>query len=171
MATRANISLVVKISDIGKLVHFNKLPNGVNIEVADDDRSLLITNRVLTIRSDHDNHPANIGELLLSKFNDYDSVLNLMLVGDVSSLVDSNINNTNIVYYTKARQGIKACFENDLIDYLYKFENGVWYVKRHYDKNGWCNLRKYIQEKFGKKTTEYTPITCYPNCYNIGDWL
>ena len=85
---------------------------------------------VLEIYHHWDGYPENLGKTLLEQYNDYDTILNLLLGGDAST-----INNNHVCQYcawrgedweyVKPKQLDKPSFNEE---YLYKFENGVWTV-------------------------------------------
>lgn len=150
MATRSNICLILNKEDIGKVVKFNatKLPKDVTYdnEFLNLVEEVTLEKPVLEIYHHWDGYPENLGKTLLEQYNDYDTILNLLLGGDAST-----INNNNVCQYcawrgedweyVKPKQLDKPAFNEE---YLYKFENGVWYFRDEYENEDWTNLREYL---------------------------
>ena len=77
-----------------------------------------------------DGYPGGVGKELKTKFNTYEKVLNLILLGSCSSIITDirayhNWRNEDLEIVCK--QGISPKIENG-IDYGYIFENGEWIV-------------------------------------------
>lgn len=152
MATRSNICLVLKKEDIGKSVKFDetKLPKDVTYdnEFLNLVEEVTLEKPVLEIYHHWDGYPENLGKTLLEQYNDYDTILNLLLGGDAST-----INNNHVCQYcawrgedwdweyVKPKQLDKPAFNEE---YLYKFENGVWYFRDEYENEDWTNLKDYL---------------------------
>lgn len=150
MATRSNICLILNKEDIGKVVKFNatKLPKDVTYdnEFLNLVEEVTLEKPVLEIYHHWDGYPENLGKTLLEQYNDYDTILNLLLGGDAST-----INNNNVCQYcawrgedweyVKPKQLDKPAFNEE---YLYKFENGVWYFRDEYENEDWTNLKEYL---------------------------
>ena len=150
MATRSNLCLILNKEDIGKVVKFNanKLPKDVTYdnEFLDLVEEVTLEKPVLEIYHHWDGYPENLGKTLLEQYNDYDTILNLLLGGDAST-----INNNNVCQYcawrgedweyVKPKQLDKPAFNEE---YLYKFENGVWYFKDIYENKDWTILKEYL---------------------------
>ncbi len=150
MATRSNICLILNKEDIGKAVKFNanKLPKDVTYdnEFLNLVEEVTLEKPVLEIYHHWDGYPENLGKTLLEQYNDYDTILNLLLGGDAST-----INNNNVCQYcawrgedweyVKPKQLDKPAFNEE---YLYKFENGVWYFRDEYENEDWTNLKDYL---------------------------
>ena len=150
MATRSNICLILNKEDIGKAVKFNanKLPKDVTYdnEFLDLVEEVTLEKPVLEIYHHWDGYPENLGKTLLEQYNDYDTILNLLLGGDAST-----INNNNVCQYcawrgedweyVKPKQLDKPAFNEEQ---LYKFENGVWYFSDEYENEDWTNLKEYL---------------------------
>lgn len=153
MATRSTISLKINESDKGKKFKFdeNKLPEGVGYEKDYIDllSSIMIETDYLTIYHHWDGYPDGVGATLLDEFNDYDSILNLMLGGDAST-----INGNTIVQYTawRGETGCEARQSNAepsvTEEYAYLFKDGKWYFKDDCEINKWTDLEEYLA-KFG----------------------
>lgn len=150
MATRSNICLILNKEDIGKSVKFDetKLPKDVTYdnEFLNLVEEVTLEKPVLEIYHHWDGYPENLGKTLLEQYNDYDTILNLLLGGDAST-----INNNNVCQYcawrgedweyVKPKQLDKPAFNEE---YLYKFENGVWYFRDEYENEDWTNLKDYL---------------------------
>lgn len=150
MATRSNICLILNKEDIGKSVKFDetKLPKDVTYdnEFLNLVEEVTLEKPVLEIYHHWDGYPENLGKTLLEQYNDYDTILNLLLGGDAST-----INNNNVCQYcawrgedweyVKPKQLDKPAFNEE---YLYKFENGVWYFRDEYENEDWTNLKEYL---------------------------
>lgn len=142
MSTRSNICLVLNKEDIGKVMKFDesKLPKDVT---CDDDfldmvEEVTLEKPILEIYHHWDGYPEGLGKTLLKQYNDYNTILNLLLGGDASS-----INGDNVCHEdwrsVKPKQLDKPVLNEY---YLYKFENGVWYFE---DENeDWTNLEEYL---------------------------
>lgn len=151
MATRSNICLILNKEDIGKVVKFDikKLPNGVscNDEFVNQIQEVTLEKPVLEIYHHWDGYPEGVGATLIEKYNDYDTILNLLLGGDASS-----INDDNVCQYCAWRGEDWESVKPEQLDnpslkeeYLYKFENSVWYFKDGYDYEDWTNLEEYLK--------------------------
>jgi hypothetical protein len=148
MATRSNICLVLNKEDIGKVVKFDetKLPKGVSCynEFLDKVEEVTLEKPVLKIYHHWDGYPDGVGKTLLKQYNDYNTILNLLLGGDASS-----INGDSVCQYCawvgEDWESVKPeQLDNPVLNekYLYKFENGVWYFR---DENeDWTNLEEYL---------------------------
>lgn len=155
MATRSTISLKVSESDKGKVFHFdeNKLPNNLTCanECIDKVGDVKIKNDYLTIYHHWSGYPEGVGETLVKKFNDYDTILNLLCGGDSFS-----INGEQIIQYCAWRGeewddsygGVqpKQSDTEPLVvyEYAYLFKDGKWYFKK-YDYQEWIDLEKYLE--------------------------
>ena len=148
MATRSNICLVLKKEDIGKVMKFDetKLPKGVTCynEFLNKVEEVTLEKPVLEIYHHWDGYPDGVGKTLLKQYNDYNTILNLLLGGDASS-----INGDSVCQYCawvgEDWESVKPeQLDNPVLneEYLYKFENGVWYFR---DENeDWTNLEEYL---------------------------
>ena len=150
MSTRSNICLVLNKEDIGKVVKFDetKLPKDATCdnEFLNMVEEVTLEKPVLEIYHHWDGHPESVGKTLLEQYNDYNTILNLLLGGDASSI---NVNNVRQYCAwrgedwksVKPRQLDKPSFNEK---YLYKFENGVWYFRYDYENEDWTNLEEYL---------------------------
>ena len=112
-----------------------------------DVQEVELNNDYIEIYHHWDGYPSSLGKTLLDEFNDYDKALNLCLGGDAST-----INNDVIKQYTPWRgESWEYCKPSMLDaprywnDYLYKFEDGEWYVMGGYS-NEFVKLADYINE-------------------------
>lgn len=151
MATRSTICVVLKKEDIGKTMKFdmNKLPKGYSYDKCDevtDFKEVELTKPILEIYHHWDGYPEGVGLTLVTHFNDYDTILNLLLGGDASS-----INDGVCQYYAwrnEEWESVKPkCVEEAVCseEYVYKFEDGVWSFKGWDDKD-WIDLKTYLAE-------------------------
>lgn len=144
MSTRSNISVIVKDSDLGKTMKFDdsKLPKDRVAEGVDVMGEVRIAKPVLQIYHHWDGYPEGVGKTLLEDFNDYDKALNLVLGGDVSSILGGCL-----AYYC-AREGFDGPEQLDVPtmyeEYVYKFEDGKWYFQSE-DDTDWINLEDYLK--------------------------
>ena len=139
MSTHCNVIIKVKPEDIGKSVKFSsrKLPVKLKLWNAFENtrskcKSITIEKPYIGIFCHFDGYPSGVGNVLLEKFNDYDSILNLIAGGDCSSICcDSVIHYANRIgekwNYVKPLQGDTAnrCVI-DYPEYVYIFEDGSW---------------------------------------------
>lgn len=150
MATRSNICLVLKKEDIGKIMKFDetKLPKNVtcNNKFLNMVEEVTLEKPVLEIYHHWDGYPKGVGKTLLEQYNDYNTILNLLLGGDASS-----INGDDVCQYCAGVgedwEGVKPKqLDKPLLkeEYLYKFENGVWYFRDIYENTDWTNLEEYL---------------------------
>lgn len=151
MATRSTISLKVKKEDIGKTFHFdkNKLPYNLTCEneFIDEVGDVKIEKDYLTIYHHWDGYPDGVGETLVKKFNDYDTILNLLCGGDASS-----INGETIVQYCAWRgeewddvKPTQSDTEPSVTEeYAYLFKDEKWFFKG-YEAEEWTDLKEYLE--------------------------
>ena len=150
MATRSTISLKIKETDLGKTMHFdvNNIPFGCKYskECIDKVGDVTPSKSYLTIYHHWDGYPQGVGKTLVERYNTYESVLNLMLGGDASS-----INGEEIVQYCAWRgeswEHVQPLQQDNVClteEYAYKFEDGKWYVLGVEDEKGWVDLETYL---------------------------
>ena len=150
MATRSNICLVLNKEDIGKVMKFDesKLPKNVTCDnkFLDKVEEVVLEKPILEIYHHWDGYPEGVGKTLLSQYNDYNVILNLLLGGSASSIFENNV----CQYcawrgedweYVKPRQLDEPSLDEE---YLYKFENGTWYFIDVYENESWTNLNEYL---------------------------
>lgn len=150
MATRSTISLKISESDKGKVFHFdeNKLPYNLTCENECIDKvgDVKIEKDYLTIYHHWDGYPEGVGETLVNKFKNYDSILNLLCGGDASSINDT------ICQYCAWRgeewndvQPYQSDEEPSVTEeYAYLFKNGKWFFKP-YSLTKWIDLKEYLE--------------------------
>lgn len=149
MATRSNICLVLNKEDIGKVMKFDetKLPKGVTCddEFLKNVEEVTLEKPVLEIYHHWEGYPECLGKTLLKQYNDYNTILNLLLGGDASSI------NGDVCQYCAWRgeewESVKPTQLDKPVlneEYLYKFEDGVWYFRDDYENEDWTNLEEYL---------------------------
>jgi hypothetical protein len=125
-----------------------KLPKNVTCdnEFLNMVEEVTLEKPVLEIYHHWDGYPDGVGKTLIKKYNDYNTILNLLLGGDASS-----INGDNVCQYCAWRgedwKSVKPKqFDEPVLneEYLYKFEDGVWYFKDDYENEDWTNLEEYL---------------------------
>ena len=141
MSIRCNIILKVKKEDIGKYVMFSK--KKLNIPLSDwssycenvrKDMAVPIklNKEYIGIYCHFYGYPKGIGKVLQEKFNDYDSVLNLISGGFCSSIWYDNVrryaNRQGETWkHIKPVQMDKLDVVAGWTEYAYVFDNGKWY--------------------------------------------
>lgn len=153
MATRSNIAVKIAESDKGSVKHFDvsKLPNGKAYDSSykSSIQDVKLDKDYIQIYHHWDGYPDGVGRTLLNEFNDYEKALNLMLGGDAST-----INGKEIFQYCSWRNEDWDDVKPTLCDkpsldeeYLYKFEDGKWWVKADYDSDlkEWADLEEYLK--------------------------
>lgn len=151
MATRSTICVVLRKEDIGKTMSFDlsKLPKDYKYKQGDecnieDMPQVTLTKPILEIYHHWDGYPEGVGKTLLKDFNDYDTILNLLLGGDAST-----INGGVCQYYAWRNEDWESvkpkCVEEAYCseEYVYKFEDGVWSFM-HWDESEWHDLAEYL---------------------------
>ena len=91
--------------------------------------------KYLQIYNHHDSYPSGLGYLLLKYYTDYDTVLNLILAGDTSSV--GTINTAAYVQnddYDDTKPQFLDAPELDE-EYLYVYEDGKWFIQGHEFEN------------------------------------
>lgn len=141
MSTRSMIYLKINEQDYGKTLtcDIDKLPNALeqnnypcsSIRIP---KNPLDNTLYLGIYCHFDGYPEGVGKELRAKFKTYDDVLNLILLGDVSSIIDTivsykNWRNDPNTAPTKIEGGTKKdCRPNGMIAYSYVFEDNKWFT-------------------------------------------
>ena len=154
MATRSHIVVKIKEEDKGKTVHFNPsliplactYPN----DYLDKLQDVVLDKNYICIYHHWDGYPDGLGRTLVGIFNDYDTILNLLLAGDASS-----INGKEILQYCTFRENEEwehtkptlydecpSCKEN----YIYLFDNGKWQFKSYSDVE-WKDLESELRRE------------------------
>lgn len=139
MATRANILVKVKDSDLGEVIKFDPsfVPGGYswNEEFIGLLQPIVLEKNFIGIYHHWDSYPEGLGNILERKFNTYREVLNLMCIGDCSSICQGRLD-SYVLWRgedwstSKPKQSDN---DGDLCssrnDYYYLFENGQWFYK------------------------------------------
>jgi len=151
MATRSTISLKVSDSDKAMVFHFDKdrLPYSLTCENRYSDKvcDVIIKKDYLTIYHHWDGYPEGVGKTLLNKFNDYDSILNLLCGGDAYS-----INGEQIIQECagmgeewKDVEPKQSDTEPSVTEeFAYLFKDGKWFFKG-YEAEEWTDLKEYLE--------------------------
>ena len=157
MSTRSNIYLKLKDESKGQTIKFDfdKLPREhgeqhAELEFPIKDVTIPQNAEYIGIYHHWDGYPEGVGVTLVKKFNDYDTILNLLLGGNASS-----INGDVIRQYCawdgedwKLEQPNQLDYDECICSekYIYKFENGKWYFKAYaYKDEEWKDLREYLE--------------------------
>ena len=153
MSTRSTISLKISDSDKGKTFHFDKLKLPKDIDGCEDNfiaslGDVKITKDYLTIYHHWDGYPDGVGDTLVTCFNDYDAILNLLCGGDASSICGTKIvqycpwrgENWKFVQPKQSKREPKVTEE-----YAYLFKDGKWWFK-DYDTKVWIDLGEYLKD-------------------------
>lgn len=132
MGTRAYISIRIKAEDKGKTLSFDKTKLPKNRVVLFEDcipESVTLTEDYLTIYNHHDGYMDGVGSALVADFNDYDTALNLILMGYVDS-----VDYKQLVPFgsTTAEAVLPDCeplpeIKEMCTGHIYKFEDGRWW--------------------------------------------
>lgn len=157
MSTRSNIILKVRKEDIGKRFTFRKKDLGVKVDNWGEHETIMVKNphkttikkEYLTIYCHWDGYPSGVGAALLNGFDTYEKVLALVLGGSCSSIEEGRVrfyhNRKGEEWkYIKPRQSDNDETNDVWIEYIYKFEDGKWYVKKTYgeSRDKWYELTK-----------------------------
>ena len=158
MATRSNIRVVLKEEDRNRDMKFNpemieikntwgrgqQLETGVWETVNPEGKEALI------VYHHWDGYPEGVGETLLEKYNDYDSALNLVLGGDISSICGDYspyaLREGEPWKYIKPKAVDKDHPIQEEYDYMY--DDGKWYVRDGYTDGlkSWADLEEYLKK-------------------------
>lgn len=119
MSTRSTIVLKIKDEDVGKNFYRNNV--------------MLTFGKYMSIYCHHDGNVDGVGKELSKYYNDYDSILDLILSGDCSSI--------GCAYskYEDYNSNKPKCFNTIPPieeEYQYVFYNNIWHVT---DKKGFYN--------------------------------
>jgi hypothetical protein len=157
MATRSNIRVILKEEDRNRNMKFNpemlEIKNTWGDEQCDGAWEAVNPEgkEALIIYHHWDGYPEGVGKTLVEKYNDYDSALNLILGGDISS-----INGKYSPYAVRKGEewdAIKpAVVDKDYPqqeEYDYMFDDGKWYVRGGYDEDleDWVLLETVLKNK------------------------
>lgn len=160
MSTRSNIYLRLNQETKGKTIKFNP-------DLIEDD---YVTNfpipkvkipkdvNFIGIYHHYDGYISGVGETLQNEYNDYDKILNLLIMGDMSTINDGVLSyrgwrgeNTPPSFYTEKELTVEQALKEE---YAYLFDNGKWYVsylnwneeKGEVEKTEWLPLDNEIQK-------------------------
>lgn len=132
MATRSTIVLKIRKEDIGKTLTFDPSKMKKAFDNKFPFEPVTITGEYMEIYHHWDGYPDGVGETLLTEFNDYDSILNLMLMGDMSSIVGNSV----CSYHGWRNEDTPPHFHDSepscSEEYLYVFKDGHWHVTEEY---------------------------------------
>lgn len=160
MSTRASIVLKLKDEDIGKKMKFepSRLPLGITCDMAGVDKVewVELSKRYIMIYHNYDSYPSGMGVYLYYIYNDYDKIINLLLGGNVSSILG-----TMLMQYICYPDGVWAD-EKPIVydempekeeDYIYLFESGIWYLKSNRYPE-WVDLEMVLRAERDKLLNE-----------------
>jgi hypothetical protein len=132
------IYVKIKKEDFGKtmVADTTKLPsellnnNFPNFEKVTIPTPLKDDTLYIGIYCHFDGYPSGVGKELKKKFNDYEKALNLVLLGDCSSIIDGIQ-----TYHNRDNEDYNITITNEIenswdIEYNYIFENGKWKRKK-----------------------------------------
>ena len=148
MATRGHIVVKIKEEDKGKTVHFDPslipLACTYTNEYLNKLQDVVLDKNYILIYHHFDSYPEGLGRTLVGIFNDYKTILNLLLAGDASS-----INGREIKQYCTFRKDERweytkpqltdKCPSNEE-DYTYLFDGDKWWFKSYKDTE-WYDLK------------------------------
>ena len=133
MSTRSNIAIKIKEEDKGKTF---KAWNNVNFKISEDTE-------YLEVYCHFDGYLEGVGADLLSDFNNYDDVFNLIIKGDMSSINDYYYDRPHEEDWDDIKPNELKTFDfNKKIpnDYYYLFENNKW-IYRNWNDDEWHDLK------------------------------
>ena len=168
MATRSFISIRIPKEYEGKTLQCDvcKLPNGIIIDNGDN---FAFPSVEIPISSDKnhdlymsvyhhfDGHIESLGATLMKHYNTFESVLNLILGGDVITCMKhdrdiveyfhkSNVSwNDNECPMFNNRIVVNELIKNSMARFHYRFEGGKWYVQKDNNKI-WHLLEKQLEK-------------------------
>lgn len=132
MGTRAFISVRIKAEDKGKTMRFDKAKLPKRHRVLFEDcipQSVTLTDDYLTIYNHHDGGMDCAGSALVADFNDYDTALNLMLMGYVDGVAFEQL----VPFGSTTAEAVPPDCEplpeikEMCTAHIYKFEDGKWW--------------------------------------------
>lgn len=151
MATRGKIILKINETDKGKKLHFSldKLPSDCVCanKFIDKVGDVTLNKNYIAIYNHFDSYISEVGKTLLTMFNDYDSILNLLLGGDTSTIADGHIFQYCACYGDDWED--TEPIQEDVLEHIpkedfnYVFKDNEWYVKEYKGKE-WSKLSECI---------------------------
>lgn len=139
MSTSAHIVLRLDDSDVGSIRKQDLSKVNVNKRfVKELPREVKLEKRYMSIICQWDGHPHSTGAVLFSEYKDKDSILNLLLGGNASSIIDEVVQYSTIYDEEKEPWDYNKPRFYDAIpevteDYLYLFQDNVWQVAKSHE--------------------------------------
>lgn len=131
MATRSNIAIKLRKEDIGKTFTFDPSMMAKAFSNKFPFEPVKIRGEYMVVYHHWDGYPEGVGATLLAEFNDYNSILNLLLMGDLSSINGDEV----VSYHGWRNEDTPPSFTDEYPEvneeYLYVFEDGEWYVSEN----------------------------------------
>lgn len=138
MSTRSKISIKIKKEDIGRTIKFDKrklpcyLDGWGNEKSREKSKEVTLEKDYLSVYCHFDGYPSCVGAVLKERFNDYDTILNLLAGGSISYIEFDGVKHyANRIgekwQYIKPTQNDEVEY-SWTYDYGYVFEGGKWYV-------------------------------------------
>lgn len=131
MSTHSLITMKLNKEDFGRVFKSNKdaLPNPLEEYNYVCKEIKIPSKNYIGVYCHFDGYLKGVGKELITKFNTYDKVLNLICLGDLSCIID------RIVSYHNWRNEYISLITSDEpisrsepISTVYRFENNEWYV-------------------------------------------
>jgi hypothetical protein len=131
MATHSFITMKLNKEDFGRVFKSNKdaLPNPLEEYNYECKEIKIPSKNYIGVYCHFDGYLEGVGKELITKFNTYDKVLNLICLGDLSCIINRivsyhNSRNENIGLITSDEPKTRP---NNILT-VYRFENNEWYV-------------------------------------------
>lgn len=131
MSTHALITIKLNKEDFGRVFKSNKdtLPNPLEEYNYECKEIKIPSKNYIGVYCHFDGYLEGVGKELITKFNTYDKVLNLICLGDLSCIIDRiisvhNWRNENILLITSDEPIPRPKH----ISIVYRFENNEWYI-------------------------------------------
>lgn len=152
MATRSNIVVKVRPEDVGTTKKFDLglLPKGVGYskEFIDKIGEVELQN-YMTIYHHWDGYISGLGKQLFNHYNDYQTILNVILGGDASTISSESITQYcawgDEGWDRVQPKGSENCPNCEEV-YIYLFEDGVWKVSTRKAFPEWKLLSEALKE-------------------------
>lgn len=138
MSTRSSIIIKVNKEDLGttkvfdksKIKFLDEWDECNNVELC---KPVTIKHKYIGIYCHFDGYPSGVGSTLMSKYSDYDKLLNLIVGGDCSYIYDDVVkryaNRAGEKWdYLQPKQGdtVESVINAIENEYAYVFEDGKW---------------------------------------------